>query len=60
MLLSSKVAVISGAASPRGIGLATARLFAQHDAKIAILDLDGAGAETARSRAGCGAQGLRL
>ncbi|MBV9748905.1 MAG: SDR family oxidoreductase [Acetobacteraceae bacterium] len=40
MLLSGKVAVISGAAGPRGIGRATARLFAQHGARIAILDLD--------------------
>ena len=29
MLLANKVAVISGAAGPRGIGLATAKLFAQ-------------------------------
>lgn len=40
LLLDGKVAVISGAASPRGIGLATARLFAQQGAKVAILDLD--------------------
>ena len=40
MLLSDKIAVISGAASPRGIGLATARLFAAHGARVAILDLD--------------------
>ena len=40
MLLAGKVAVISGAASPRGIGRATARLFAQHGAHVAILDLD--------------------
>ena len=40
MLLDGKVAVISGAASPRGIGLATARLFVEHCARIAILDLD--------------------
>ena len=39
MLLSGKTAVISGAASPRGIGLCTARLFAEHGARIAILDL---------------------
>ena len=40
MLLDGKVAMISGAASPRGIGLATARLFAEHGARVAILDLD--------------------
>ena len=58
MLLSSKVAVISGAASPRGIGLATARLFAQHGAKVAILDLDGAGAETAARELGAEHKGF--
>ena len=47
MLLRGKTAVISGAASPRGIGLATARLFALHGARVAILDLDEAGAERA-------------
>ena len=30
MLLAGKVAVISGAANARGIGFATARLFAAH------------------------------
>jgi NAD(P)-dependent dehydrogenase (short-subunit alcohol dehydrogenase family) len=39
-LLAGKVAVISGAASPRGIGMATARMFAAHGATVAILDLD--------------------
>ena len=39
MLLTGKVAVIPGAASPRGIGSATARLFAAHGARVAILDL---------------------
>jgi len=47
MLLEGKTAVISGAASPRGIGLATARLFAAHGARIAILDLDEGGAKDA-------------
>ena len=40
MLLTDRVAVISGAASPRGIGRATARLFAEHGARVVILDLD--------------------
>jgi len=47
MLLKGKVAAISGAASRRGIGLATARLFAEHGASVAILDLDGAAADDA-------------
>ena len=47
MLLKGKVAAISGAASRRGIGLATARLFASHGASIAILDLDHKAAEEA-------------
>jgi NAD(P)-dependent dehydrogenase (short-subunit alcohol dehydrogenase family) len=47
MLLEGKTAVISGAASPRGIGLATARLFAEHGARVAILDLDEAAARSA-------------
>jgi NAD(P)-dependent dehydrogenase (short-subunit alcohol dehydrogenase family) len=47
MLLKGKVAAISGAASRRGIGLATARLFAEHGASVAILDLDRAAADDA-------------
>ncbi len=58
VLLSDKVAVISGAASPRGIGLATARLFAQHGARVAILDLDAAGAERAARELGEGHRGF--
>ena len=45
MLLANKTAIISGAASVRGIGRATAKLFAENGAKVAILDLDAAGAE---------------
>jgi NAD(P)-dependent dehydrogenase (short-subunit alcohol dehydrogenase family) len=52
MLLQNKTAVISGAASPRGIGFATARLFAQHGARVAILDLDEAGAQRAAQELG--------
>ena len=47
MLLTGKTAVISGAASQRGIGRATARLFAEHGARVAILDLDRAAASEA-------------
>jgi NAD(P)-dependent dehydrogenase (short-subunit alcohol dehydrogenase family) len=52
MLLSGKTAVISGAASRRGIGLATARRFAAEGAKVAILDIDGAAAKDAASMLG--------
>jgi NAD(P)-dependent dehydrogenase (short-subunit alcohol dehydrogenase family) len=47
MLLSGKTAVISGAAGPRGIGLAAARLFAQHGARVAILDVEEKAAQAA-------------
>jgi NAD(P)-dependent dehydrogenase (short-subunit alcohol dehydrogenase family) len=58
MLLGGRVAVISGAASPRGIGLATARLFAQHGARVVILDLDEAGAQRAAEQLGSGHGGF--
>jgi len=47
MLLRGKTAIITGAASPRGIGLATARRFAEEGARVAILDLDGPAAQAA-------------
>lgn len=59
MLLRDKVAVISGAASPRGIGLATAKLFAQHGATVAILDLDEEGAHRAAADLGSQHRGFR-
>jgi len=40
MLLKGRTAVISGAAGPRGIGFAAARLFAEQGARVAILDID--------------------
>ena len=52
LLLEGKVALISGAASPRGIGLATARMFARHGAKVVILDLDEKGATEAAASIG--------
>ena len=39
-LLQDRVAVISGAATQKGIGLATAQLFAEHGAAVALLDLE--------------------
>lgn len=59
MLLTGKTAIISGAASKRGIGLSTARMFAEHGARVAILDLQlGASQEAAASLPGEGHIGL--
>jgi NAD(P)-dependent dehydrogenase (short-subunit alcohol dehydrogenase family) len=52
VLLANRTAVISGAASARGIGLATAKLFAEHGARVAILDIDEAGAKAAAAALG--------
>ena len=57
MLLEGKTAVISGAASARGIGLATARLFAEHGARIAILDLNEGASSEAAAGLGAGHRG---
>jgi NAD(P)-dependent dehydrogenase (short-subunit alcohol dehydrogenase family) len=58
MLLAGKIAVISGAANPRGIGFATARLFATHGAKVTILDLDEGAARDAAAELGAEHRGL--
>ncbi|MBS7791679.1 SDR family oxidoreductase [Roseococcus sp. SDR] len=58
MLLANKTAVISGAASLRGIGRATAQLFAAQGARVAILDLDEAGAKAAAAELGAGHVGI--
>lgn len=52
LLLDGKTAVVSGAASPLGIGMATARLFARHGARVAVLDLDEAAAAEAAASLG--------
>ncbi|WP_104017132.1 SDR family NAD(P)-dependent oxidoreductase [Roseovarius nitratireducens] len=46
-LLNGKIAIVTGAASPRGLGKATARLLAQHGATVVITDLDAGEAEAA-------------
>ena len=58
MLLTGKFAVITGAASARGIGRATAQAFADQGAKIAILDLDATAAAEAAASLGEGHLGL--
>ena len=58
MLLSDKICIITGAASPRGIGRATARLFAQQGARVVILDLDEGQAREAAADLGQGHLGL--
>ncbi|WP_345819757.1 glucose 1-dehydrogenase [Methylobacterium fujisawaense] len=58
MLLNDRVCVITGAASARGIGKATARLFASHGARVAVLDLDAGQAEAAARDIGPGHLGL--
>jgi len=46
-LLAGKTAIITGAAAPRSIGLACARLFAAHGARLALLDHDETALEAA-------------
>ncbi|MEZ5738371.1 MAG: SDR family NAD(P)-dependent oxidoreductase [Burkholderiaceae bacterium] len=59
MLLKDRHVIITGAASARGLGLATARLFAEHGGRVAILDLDArAAAEAAATLPGTGHVGL--
>ncbi len=48
-LLSAKIAIVTGAASPRGLGKATAKLFAEHGATVVITDLDAGASEAAAS-----------
>ncbi|MGU3539654.1 SDR family NAD(P)-dependent oxidoreductase [Methylobacterium sp. A54F] len=58
MLLKDKVCVITGAASARGIGRATARLFADHGGRVVVLDLDAGQSEAAAREIGAGHLGL--
>ena len=51
-LVDNKFAIVTGAASPRGLGKAAARMLAEHGATVAILDLDAAAAEAAAADLG--------
>ena len=57
-LMQDKVAIVTGAARRRGIGLATARLFAEHGARVAILDLDREEIQDAVAALGAGHMGI--
>ena len=52
MLLENKVIVVTGAASPRGIGKATAKALAAQGARVVILDLRKEGAQAAAADLG--------
>lgn len=57
-LLENKSAVVTGGATPSGIGFATAKLFSEQGARVAILDL--ADADPAGAAASLGAEHLGL
>ena len=57
-LLNGRTAIITGAASARGLGKAMAKLFAEHGARIAVLDLDAAQADDVAAEIGDGNIGL--
>jgi NAD(P)-dependent dehydrogenase (short-subunit alcohol dehydrogenase family) len=57
-LLKDKYVIVTGAASARGLGKATAEMFAEHGATVAILDLDASAAEAAAADLGEGHVGL--
>ena len=59
MLLKDRVVVVTGGASPRGIGLATARALVAEGAKIAILDLNADAVKTAAGSLGAGHRGYK-
>lgn len=57
-LLTDRNVIVTGAASARGLGKATAKMFAEHGAQVAILDLDEGAAQAAAADLGEGHVGL--
>ena len=57
-LLKDRYAIVTGAASARGLGRATAAMFAEHGATVAILDLDADAAGATAAALGDGHVGL--
>ncbi|HEY2019986.1 SDR family NAD(P)-dependent oxidoreductase [Paraburkholderia sp.] len=58
MLLENRIIIVTGAASPRGIGKATAAALAAHGAHVVVLDLRKEDAEAAADSLGSGHLGL--
>ncbi|CAH2800291.1 MAG: Oxidoreductase, short-chain dehydrogenase/reductase family [uncultured Paraburkholderia sp.] len=58
MLLENKAVIVTGAASPRGIGKATAKALAAQGAQVVILDLREEDAQAAAADLGAGHLGL--
>ncbi|MBW4025050.1 MAG: SDR family oxidoreductase [Proteobacteria bacterium] len=56
-LMENRVAVVTGAASPRGIGRATAALLAERGARVAVVDVSAEAAAAAAATLGVGHRG---
>jgi NAD(P)-dependent dehydrogenase (short-subunit alcohol dehydrogenase family) len=59
VLLQNRIAIVTGAASARGIGKAMAAVFAKNGAKVVILDLDADAASAAARDIGAEHLGLK-
>ncbi|MGO4395504.1 SDR family NAD(P)-dependent oxidoreductase [Variovorax sp. M-6] len=58
MLLKDRVALITGAGNPQGIGFAVARMYASQGARVALVDLDQAAVSAAAAALGDLAVGI--
>ena len=59
MLLKGKTAIVTGGASLRGIGWATAKCFVENGARVALIDLDQSATDAAAAELGNGCIGLQ-